>query len=52
LARACDATIFEYHYLWGKLSVRFIEKVPGPFRLDYMSVRIDDFHNFPLCGSH
>src|SRR6266540_1139653 len=52
LARACAATIFEYHYLWGKLSVRFIEKVPGPFRLDYMSVRIDDFHNFPLCGSH
>src|SRR5437867_13171818 len=52
LARACAATIFEYHYLWGKFSVRFIEKVPGPFRLDYMSVRIDDIHIFQLCGSN
>ena len=50
LARACAATIFEYHYPRGKLSVSFIEKVPGPFRLDYVSVRIDNFHNFPLCG--
>ena len=39
------ATIFEYHYLWGKLSVRFVEKVPGSLRFDYVRVRIDDFHN-------
>src|SRR4030095_13583869 len=53
LPRACAAvTIFEYHYPWGKLSVSFIEKLPGPLRLDYVSVRIDDFHNSPLCGSN
>src|SRR4029434_8983705 len=52
LARACAAAIFEYHYPWGKLAVRFIEKLPGSLRLDYVSVRIDDFHNFPLCGNH
>jgi hypothetical protein len=52
LTRACAVTIFEYHYLWGKLPVSFIEKIPGSFRLDYVSVRIDDFHNFPLCGDN
>src|SRR5687767_6987913 len=52
LARACAARIFKYHYPWGKLSVRFVEKLPGPLRLDYVSVRIDDFHNFPLCRSN
>src|SRR5687768_3427418 len=45
IAGTWAATIFEYHDPWGKLSVRFIEKIPGPLRLDYMSVRIDDFHN-------
>ena len=51
LARACAATIFEYHYPWSKLSVRFIEKLPGPLRLDYVSVRIDDFHTFPFVAA-
>src|SRR6266581_3995052 len=33
LARAwAAAAIFEYHYPWGKLSVSFIEKLPGPLR--------------------
>src|SRR6266545_2474260 len=52
LARACAATIFKYHDPWGKLSVSFIEKLPGPLRLDDVSIRIDDFHNVPLYGSN
>src|SRR5947199_10368900 len=48
LARACAATIFEYHYLWSKLSVSFIDKVPGPFRVEYMHDHIDDFLIFTL----